>query len=49
MATKSPLPRENAWMQITPQNIADLERLNWLVRNIFASPYAPSSATAKSA
>ena len=40
MATKTPLPNENAWMNITKTHIEDLGRLNWLIRNIFASPYA---------
>ncbi len=40
MATKTSLPNENAWMNITKTHIEDLGRLNWLIRNIFASPSA---------
>ena len=37
MATKSSLPRENAWMHITPQNIADLKNLNIILNTTLKS------------
>jgi len=37
MVTKSSLPTENAWMNITPQNIADLKNLNIILNTTLKS------------